>query len=216
MVSLIRLESRGSSVTAIFDDGTRVLCVAGAGSKLYYPRPNEFVTEEPPVDPPDTGTSEYRWPFPLSAITGGVGGVNDFGSNYGGPSTARPSHTGIDFGMPPAVAGAPNRAIGPGVVSFADFSNFGGGWEIQVQHNIGGTVYTSFYSHGGTAQYSTFQVGVGDTVTGGQHLSNIGSTGNSTGAHQHLAIHTGFSGGVAQWTSPTNFMNAMNPNGEVW
>nr|BFF13157.1 hypothetical protein GCM10025699_44600 [Microbacterium flavescens] len=51
---------------------------------------------------------------------------------------------------------------------------------------INGQKVTSTYSH---MQTGSVTVAVGDTVTVGQIVGAVGSTGNSTGAHLHFEIH---------------------------
>ena len=38
------------------------------------------------------------------------------------------------------------------------------------------------------AHQSAIDVKVGDKVTGGEHIGNIGSTGNTTGPHVHIEV----------------------------
>lgn len=117
-----------------------------------------------------------RWLLPVSnyRITAG------FGS---GGSMWASTHTGLDFAAP---TGTEVRAISSGEVIFA-------GWEgpygnkIAIRH-WDGTV--SWYAH-----LSRFVVRSG-TVTAGQIIGRVGSTGNSTGPHLHLEIHPGGGGAV--------------------
>lgn len=85
-------------------------------------------------------------------------------------------HSGTDFGEP---SGEPVTASGSGKVYFA---GDGGGYGnlIKVDHGDG---VTSYYAH-----LSEFRVGLGDAVLQGQHIGDVGSTGNSTGPHLHFEV----------------------------
>lgn len=93
-------------------------------------------------------------------------------------------HTGLDLG---AADGTPIMAVADGYVTFAGMD---GGWGglITIEHTIDGktvaTAYVHMWAHG-------IHVSAGDTVTAGQHIGDVGSSGYSTGAHLHLEIRPG-------------------------
>jgi murein DD-endopeptidase MepM/ murein hydrolase activator NlpD len=112
---------------------------------------------------------------------------------YGNPNAGYSLgyHTGVDFSAP---QGTPVKAVSNGTVVSSDTSSAYG---INVQiRNADGTY--SLYAH-----LSAKSVSPGDTVTAGQQIGNVGSTGNSSGPHLHFEIRK----------SPTfaagNFLNPL-------
>lgn len=85
-------------------------------------------------------------------------------------------HTGVDFSAP---AGTPVKAAAAGTVVVAQ-SGGSYGTHVVIKHSDG--VYT-LYAH-----FSSKSVSVGQTVTAGQQIGNVGSTGNSTGPHLHFEL----------------------------
>ena len=86
------------------------------------------------------------------------------------------AHNGTDFA---ATTGTPARTIGDGVVEFAGVQN-GFGNVVFVKHrNNMETVY---------AHLSKINVQVGQTVTQGQTIGLVGSTGWATGPHLHFEV----------------------------
>ena len=85
-------------------------------------------------------------------------------------------HTGLDFA---AATGTPIRAIMSGTVIW---TQWGGayGHLTKIQHPNG---VQSWYAH-----QSSQEVKVGDVVTAGQIIGQIGATGNTTGPHLHLEV----------------------------
>jgi murein DD-endopeptidase MepM/ murein hydrolase activator NlpD len=93
------------------------------------------------------------------------------------------NHQGLDF---TPGSGYPINSIADGVVSLVEVSGGGLGNQVVVDHVVNGQKVQSVYGH---MQYGSIKVAVGQSVTVGQVLGNVGSTGASTGAHLHLEIH---------------------------
>jgi len=83
-------------------------------------------------------------------------------------------HNGIDIG---AAYGTDVLAAADGTVTLAG-RNGGYGYCVIIDHGDGNK---TLYAH-----MSRLDVGVDDTVTQGQTIGLIGSTGTSTGAHLHF------------------------------
>ena len=88
-------------------------------------------------------------------------------------------HTGVDFA---AQRGTPVRAVGDGVISEAGW-NGGYGKAIDIKHD---PTYLSRYAH-----LQAFAPGIrpGVSVTKGQVIGYVGSTGRSTGPHLHFELY---------------------------
>ncbi|KRE21605.1 hypothetical protein ASG80_13400 [Agromyces sp. Soil535] len=91
-------------------------------------------------------------------------------------------HDGVDFNPGNST---PVMSIADGVVVLATEDGGGLGVNVEVQHNIGGELVTSSYAH---MQYGSLQVVEGQSVSAGQQLGLVGTTGQSTGPHLHLEM----------------------------
>ena len=89
------------------------------------------------------------------------------------------THTGLDFAAP---SGTPVVAVANGVITSASYDGSYGN-KIVLQLEDGTEVW---YAH-----LTGFNVGVGESVVGGQQIGTVGSTGNSTGPHLHLEVRPG-------------------------
>ena len=98
-------------------------------------------------------------------------------SRYGSNDSVRDhTHAGIDIGAP---TGTPIKAAASGTVTFSGWSG-GYGYVVKMDHGNGvSTVY---------AHCSQLLVSVGETVSQGDIIAKVGSTGNSTGPHLHLEV----------------------------
>lgn len=118
-----------------------------------------------------TATGSYTWPCPSSTyITSG------FGWRIHPIFGTKRYHNGVDIS---ANSGANVLAADSGTVSVATYSSSAGNY--VVLYHSGGT--TTTYMH-----MSSIAVSVGDTVTKGQVIGYVGSTGWSTGPHLHFEI----------------------------
>ncbi len=119
-----------------------------------------------------------QWPFPVPVpISSG------FGPRIAPCGGCSSMHEGVDFTPGRGVA---IGAITEGVVSAVIASHAGLGNHVIVDHVINGQKVQSVYGH---MLDGTFAVAVGDHVKVQQKLGEVGSTGESTGAHLHLEIH---------------------------
>ncbi|MBP3634073.1 MAG: peptidoglycan DD-metalloendopeptidase family protein [Oscillospiraceae bacterium] len=87
------------------------------------------------------------------------------------------NHTGVDLA---ANQGDPIYAIASGTVTAAGYSD-AYGYNVTISHGNG---YGSMYAH-----MTNYTVSVGQSVSQGQVIGYVGSTGWSTGPHLHFEIY---------------------------
>jgi len=105
--------------------------------------------------------------------------------------TRRGNHKGIDIAAP---LGTPIYSVDAGIVTKSYYSN-SYGHVIFVKHNNNiETVY---------AHLKARFVNSGDTISAGQQVGEMGSTGDSSGVHLHFEVH------LNEWTIDKR--NAINP-----
>lgn len=98
-------------------------------------------------------------------------------AKYGEKSSVRSSvHTGLDIAAP---GGTPIKAAASGTVVFSGRKGSFGKM-LVISHGNGVQTY---YAH-----CSKLLANVGDKVSQGEVIANVGSTGNSTGNHLHLEV----------------------------
>jgi len=95
-----------------------------------------------------------------------------------GPRWGR-MHNGTDFAAP---IGTPTYATADGVVTHAGWSS-GYGRLIKIQHEFG---IETRYAH-----LNRIRVNVGERVSRGQRIGDIGNSGRSTGPHLHYEVRVG-------------------------
>ncbi|GHJ61072.1 hypothetical protein NOK12_35900 [Nocardioides sp. OK12] len=88
-------------------------------------------------------------------------------------------HTGLDFAAP---AGTPIQAVANGTITSAGYDGSYGNKTVLTLED--GTEI--WYAH-----QTSINVSVGESVTAGETIGTVGSTGNSTGAHLHLEVRPG-------------------------
>ena len=96
-------------------------------------------------------------------------------SRYG--ARASGNHKGLDIATS---TGTPVAAAAGGTVVFAGWDTYGLGNCVKISHGNG---VVTVYGH-----CSKLYVTTGQTVSAGEVISAVGSTGNSTGPHLHLEI----------------------------
>lgn len=141
---------------------------------------NSQETVTPPV-------SSGGWSAPVASmiVTSGFGGRED-------PTGISGSfHDGIDFG---GASGTPIMAARSGEVVSANYGGMAGN-HVVIKHDNG---YYSYYLH-----MSSLSVAAGQSVSAGQMLGGMGTTGNSTGVHLHFSISTGLWSG---FVNPAPFL----------
>jgi len=111
-------------------------------------------------------------------------------SRFGAKSSIRKSaHTGLD------IAASKGTAIGAAAAGKVSFAGWKGSYGNLVVVDHGNGVQT-YYAH-----CSSINVSVGESVSQGEKIAAVGSTGNSTGPHLHLEVRVN---GVAY--NPQNYL----------
>ena len=99
--------------------------------------------------------------------------TSGFGTRWGRP------HKGSDFA---GATGTPIHATADGVVTFAGRQS-GYGNLIKIQHEFG---FETRYAH-----LNKIRVSVGERVSRGDRIGDMGNTGRSTGTHLHYEVRVG-------------------------
>jgi murein DD-endopeptidase MepM/ murein hydrolase activator NlpD len=133
---------------------------------------SEDTESAPDLSPPSVGLGGSILPLPAKSyeITSGYGGRNNPTGNGG------QFHQGVDLAAP---SGTPIYAVTGGTVEQA--GDAGDGYGNLVRIKSGNTI--TYYGH-----QSSVNVDVGDTVSAGDNIGSVGSTGNSTGPHLHFEV----------------------------
>lgn len=120
------------------------------------------------------GTGAFSWPVPSCTYL-----TSRFGLRIHPVYGTQKSHTGIDIG---AASGATIVAADGGTVTMAGV-NGGYGNCVMIDHGNG---YKTLYGH-----MSSIAVTNGQTVSKGDTVGYVGSTGVSTGPHCHFEVWSG-------------------------
>ncbi|MDV3000191.1 MAG: hypothetical protein N5P05_001797 [Chroococcopsis gigantea SAG 12.99] len=155
--------------TNVEDYNDRLKIPVGTSVEPQLPplnNPGEHLPDNAPV------FNGYIWPA-KGVLTSG------FGYRWGRP------HRGIDIAAP---TGTPIVAAAGGEVVSAGWNSGGFGNLVKIRHDDGSI---TFYAHN-----SRILVRRGQLVQQGQQISEMGSTGFSTGPHLHFEVHPGGSGAV--------------------
>ncbi len=131
-----------------------------AAVEHHLPRPIDATTP-----PPSTASTTFIWPA-KGVLTSG------YGRRWGR------MHRGIDIAN---ATGTPIYAAADGVVETSGWNRGGFGILVDIRHPDG---TLTRYAHNNRTL-----VRVGQQVTQGQQIAEMGSTGFSTGPHTHFEIH---------------------------
>lgn len=167
--ALASIPSLPASAEVLHEEVTVSQLQAFAAPGSFYVRPaarDGFIV---------TSFSLVQWPVPATTTMSDGFGLR----SCAGCST---DHKGID--LTPGV-GYPIEAVADGVVTEALSDSDGLGVHVIIRHVIDGQVFSSLYAH---MLVGSLNLRVGDTVTRGQVVGNVGDTGSSTGPHLHFGI----------------------------
>ena len=178
--------------------------------------PNEFLN--------DASSDSFWWPIGSNETTtqngityasgepASVTITSKFSPNRVNPVSGKiKAHTGVDLSGGTTEAGTANAIaakagivtmVVTGCTSYGDTEcGDGYGNYVMIQHSDG--IYT-LYAH---LHQNTITVKVGDSVSQGQVIGKIGSSGNSTGTHLHFEIRTNATTPV----DPLDYIDPDNP-----
>jgi murein DD-endopeptidase MepM/ murein hydrolase activator NlpD len=167
--SMMSIQSLPASAEVLHEEVTVSELQAFASPGSFYVHPAErdgFIM---------TSFSLVQWPVPSTTT------MSD-GFGYRSCAGCSADHKGID--LTPGV-GYPIEAVADGVVTEALSDVDGLGVHVIIRHVIDGQVFSSLYAH---MLVGSLTLQVGDVVTRGEVVGNVGDTGSSTGPHLHFGI----------------------------
>ncbi|MCB1228596.1 MAG: peptidoglycan DD-metalloendopeptidase family protein [Verrucomicrobiales bacterium] len=186
-------------------------CFARADFPIYTGTSTKMFSLPIDVDP-NTQSSRYLtyvdqyqnqagW-LTWNGISGSQNTQNNNGGSYSWDSAG--SHGGTDFYCP----------LGTGVVSAASgtvihirdgFPNFGDSWNgrgfgnsVVIDHGNG---ITAIYAH---LNKSTISVALGESVSAGQHIADVGMSGSGSSYHLHFQVNKGAGYPYAHYVYPSD------------
>jgi murein DD-endopeptidase MepM/ murein hydrolase activator NlpD len=134
-------------------------------------------TEAPTEEPEEESSAQFIYPLEDYRRTQGFGcsnlGFYSYNAEYGCPV-----HNGLDLA---ASSGTPIMAAGSGTVVTAGWCNCGLGYYVEIDHGNG---LHTLYGHMASQPY----VSAGQSVSQGDAIGPVGSTGISTGPHVHFMV----------------------------
>lgn len=165
------LESELSATNAKI---SQLQAAAAEQARLQQERNNAAQTPTTkPVEnytPPSGGSGRLQNPCPAAYIS------SEFGGRQSPGGIGSTNHKGRDYA---AAAGTPIYAAAAGTVTTVSYSSVRGNYVI-INHGGG---LSTLYQH-----CSSVLVSAGQSVSAGQNIATVGSTGNSTGPHLHFEV----------------------------
>ncbi len=210
-------KSVDSMITEIYDSKQQYLDLVGTD----YQETTQFI---------EASSDSYWWPIgSVETVTVGnhefakgdpetVRTTSPFGYRTDPFTGAKKFHSGLDIaggrgaGQVNVIAARDGIVVYPtsGVANDCPTSNSqsscGGGYGnyVIIQHTDGNyTLYAHLYEH-------SITVVAGDSVSQGQVIAKMGSSGNSTGAHLHFEVREG-QNAYSATVDPLNYISASTP-----
>lgn len=143
-------------------------------AELERQRAEEEAAKNPGGGGGAVGSGSFIWPCPSCTYI-----TSRFGLRIHPITGEKKTHTGLDIG---AGYGSAIVAADGGTVILADV-NGGYGNCVMIDHGNG---YTTLYGH-----MSSYAVSEGQSVSQGDTVGYVGSTGMSTGPHLHFEVRSG-------------------------
>lgn len=178
-------ESYNSEVAQLQADEDQIQADLKEAQKKYD---EQLAAQQKPTTPPSTGGStggggsssnpvvdpsgNWYWPLPGYYYISSV-----FGGRYHPITGVWETHTGTDI---PAPGGTPIQCAKDGIVTTSQYNPSYGNYCI-IYHGNG---YATLYAH----MRALPSVKVGESVTAGQVIGYVGTTGSSTGNHLHFEL----------------------------
>ena len=137
-------------------------------------------TEPAATEPaePAAGVGSGTFIFPVAGMISQDYGCTSLPFYPIDPIAGCPFHDALDIAAP---QGTPILASDGGTVTFAGWCDCGLGFYVEIDHGNG---YSTIYGHMASQPY----VATGQTVSQGETIGPIGSTGFSTGPHTHFMV----------------------------